>query len=205
MANTASYGGFRCWNKILHTGMSAFITAPAINFCVGDLVQGDLTWTVTAKFGALPNIYDTGVIGTTEGATRPLYGSILAIFDSNMDPLMYMPASLAGDGTVAGYALIADDPYQVYVAQGDGIFTAADMTYNYEVTPAAANAGTMTTLTGLSYMQIKAASGDTVTATIPIRLLAQAYPQSESIASAYAKMICQINPQCHYRGAGTAI
>ena len=205
MANTASYGGFRCWGKILHTGMYAFITAPSINFCVGDLVQGDLTFTSTAKFGALPNIYDTAVISTTEGATRPLYGSILGIFDSNMDPLMYMPASTAGDSTVAGYALIADDPYQVYVAQGDGIFTAADMTYNYELTPAAANSGALTATIGLSYMQIKAASGDTVTATIPIRLLGQAYPQTESIASAYAKMICQINPGCHYRGAFTAI
>ncbi len=91
------------------------------------------------------------------------------------------------------------------MAQGDGVFSVADMPMNYEVTPATANSSTLTSTIGLSYMQIKAASGNTVTATIPIRLLGQAYPQTETIASAYAKMICQINPGCHYRGAFTAI
>jgi hypothetical protein len=205
MSNTASYGGFKCFQIIKRASMYAIPTAPTINLCCGDLVQGNLVFINTTKYGAIPACKVDAVITTTDGATHPIYGSILAIFDSNGDPMMYMPAATVGDGTVAGYALVADDPYQVFVAQGDGIFTAADMTYNYEVTPATLNASTMTSLIGLSYMQIKAASGDTVTATIPIRLLGQAFPETESIASAYAKMICQINPGCHYRGAFTAI
>lgn len=204
MANTNMAGGFTPFqNEPMHVGIYAVPTANTIGFYHGDLVQGNNSFTSTSLFGALPTVKMDVVITTTDGATHPIYGAITGIFSSTMDPLLYLPPATTGDGVVSGYLTIADNPMQIFMAQGDGIFTAADMDLNYEVTPGTLNAGSTTT--GLSTMMIKAASGNTVAATIPIRLIAQAYPQTESIASAYAKMICQINGACHYRGQFTAI
>jgi len=203
MANSDVPHGFNIWGPVLRARLYQVPTAPTIAFYHNDLVQVDTTVAaVSGKLGAGLQIYDTAVIGATAGDTLHLLGSVLAIFDSDMFPMLYMPAGTVGDSTVAGYLLIADHPSQQYEAQGDGAFTLANLDLHYEVTVPALNAGNTTT--GVSKMEI-AISGAAVTATIPLKIYGQAYPGADSYASAGCRMICQINPDCHYFGDGLAI
>ena len=203
MANNDVPHGFNVWGETLRARLYAVTTAPVIAFYHGDLVQAENTSVVSAKLGLGITVKEDAVIGTTDGGTEHLLGSVLAIFDSDMDPLLYMPIGTVGDGTVAGYLLVADHPYQQFEAQGDGEFADADIDLNYEITVPALNAGNTTT--GRSKMEIAATSGANVTVTIPLRLYGQAYPLEDSHASAGCRMVCQINPLCHQYGAGVAI
>ncbi len=50
-----------------------------------------------------------------QGNANPIMGSVLALYDSNGDPLQsYVDAS--GGGT----CIVSDDPFQYYIIQGDG-------------------------------------------------------------------------------------
>jgi hypothetical protein len=203
MENTDNPNGFSVWGKLLRARKYAIATAPTIAFSIGDLVQGENSGiTCTKGNGTLLQIYDTAVISTTEGATRPLYGAIIELFDEYMNPVTNIAAAEVGDGTVAGYAMIADHPDQEFVAQADGSITAASIDLNHEITVTALNAPN--SVSGLSKMEI-AAAGSAVTATIPLRLYGQAYPDKDVITAAGCRWICQINPDCHYWAAGTAI
>lgn len=203
MANTDAPHGFRVWGELLRARLYAIPTAPTINICIGDMVQGSNTGIAcTGGNGTLLEIYDAAVISTTEGATRPLYGVVLSLFDEDMMPIQYVAAARAGDGTIAGYALIADHPDQMFEAQADGSITAANMDLNHEITVVALNAPN--SATGLSTQEI-ASAGSAVTATIPLRLYGQAYPELDAITAAGCRWICGINPDCHYWAAGTAI
>ena len=202
MANVDRPHGFNVWGGLKRARLYAVPTAPTIAFYHGDLVQAETTPIVSGKLGLCGTVYDAAVISTTAGDTLHLLGSVLAIYDSDMDPLLYMPVGTVGDGTTAGYLLIADHPYQQFEAQADGALTAASLDLHYEVTVPALNAGN--TKTGISKMEI-ATSGPNVTATIPLKLYGQAYPLEDSYASTGCRMVCQINPDCHYYGDGTAI
>jgi hypothetical protein len=203
MANTDAPHGFQVSGPLLHTGLYAVPTAPTIAFYHGDMVQGSNTFIAcTQGNGSLPEVYDAAVISTTEGATRPLYGAVIAIFDENMFPVARIVPGEVGDGTVAGYLLIADDPSQEFEAQSDGAILAANMDLNHEITVVALNAGN--SYTGISTMEI-ASAGSAVTATIPLRILRQAYPSLDVITAAGCRFIVKINPDCHYKAQGTAI
>lgn len=203
MSNTDAPHGFQVSGNCLHTGLYAVPTAPTISFFHGDMVQGANTFIACTKGnGTLPEVRDAAVIGTTEGATYPLYGAVVGIFDEKMFPVSYIAAGEVGDGTIAGYLLIADDPNQEFEAQSDGAITAANMDYNHEITSVALNAGNTTT--GISTQEI-ASAGSAVTATIPIRILRQAHPESDVITADGCRFIVKINPDCHYKAQGTAI
>ncbi len=203
MSNTDAPHGFNVWGELKRARLYAVTTAPVIAFYHGDMVQAENTSAVSKHLGLGITVKEDAVIGTTDGGTEHLLGAVVAIYDHNMDPLKYMPIGTVGDSTVAGYLLVADHPYQEFEAQGDGEFADADIDLNYEITVPALNAGDTTT--GRSKMEISAASGAAVTATIPLRLYGQAYPLEDSHASAGCRMVCQINPDCHFYGAGTAI
>ena len=203
MSNNDAPFGFRPWGNVLHVGIYAVPTAPTIAFYHGDMVQGSNTFiTCTKGQGTIPEVYDAAVISTTEGDTRPIYGAIVGVLDENLQAASYIAAGEVGDSTIAGYLLIADDPGQEFVAQSDGAITAANMDLNHEITVVALNAGNSNT--GVSKMEI-AAAGSAVTATIPLRILRQAYPNEDAITAAGCRFVVKINPDCHYKADGLAI
>jgi len=203
MANIDSPHGFNIWGPLKRATYYQVPTAPTIAFYHGDMVQADTTVAaVSAKLGAGKQVYDTAVILTTAGDTLHILGVVVGVFDSDMDPLAYMPVGTVGDGTVAGYLLIADDPTQLFEAQGDSAFTLANLDLNYELTVPALNAGN--TSTGRSRQEI-AIAGAAVTATIPLVLHGQAYPEHDVYSAAGCRMICSINPDCHVYGDSLAI
>lgn len=203
MANTDAPHGFNVWGELKRARLYQVPTAPTIAFYHGDMVQADTTVAaVSAKLGAGKQVYDTAVILTTAGDTLHILGVVVGIFDSDMDPLLYMPVGTVGDSTTAGYLLIADDPTQLFEAQGDSAFTLANLDLNYELTVPALNAGN--TSTGRSKQEI-AISGAAVTATIPLILHGQSHPQEDVYSAAGCRMICSINPDCHVYGDSLAI
>ena len=203
MANNDVPHGFQPWGPICRARLYAVPTAPTIAFYHGDLVQAEITGAAVSKFlGAGTQIEDDAIIQAAPGQTIHILGTTLAVFDSDMDPLLYMPVGTVGDGTTAGYLLVADDPHQLYEAQGDTAFALADLDLNYNVTSVALNAGD--TATGRSRQEIAIASA-AVTVTLPIRLYGQAYPDVDVYSAVGCRMICSINPLCHYYGAGIAV
>lgn len=201
MANFADNPhGFKIWGECLHVGYYVVPTAPTINLSVGDMVQGDNTSVASKHLGLAPSVDDAAVISTTLGADYLLFGAIVACFDHNMDPIQYIPALKVGDGTVAGYVAVADDPNQEFEAQIDGVGTTANFELNYEIT-SIATTNAPNANTGLSRQEI-AVAGEAVTSTIPIRLIKLAYPEDD-FTLVGCRVVCQINPLCHRYGAGT--
>lgn len=205
MANVDRPHGFNIWGKLKGANMYAVPTAPTINIPVGDLVLSDNSAVDTAKLGRLISVKDDAVFQATTGDANPVIGAVLACFDSNLDPCLYIAAGAVGDGTTAGYVLVADDPDQEFEAQEDGdtaAIAAADMGLNFEVVSATLSAPN--TSTGISTQEIDSDSHN-VTATIPVKVLRMAYPNQDAVGSAGCRYICKINPDCHLKAAGTAI
>jgi hypothetical protein len=205
LSNNDAPHGFKIWEKLLGAHYYCVPTAPTINVMVNDLVLADNTSVATGKLGQLQSIYDAAVLPTTTGATNPVIGSVLECFDENMDPVKYIAAGEVGDGTVAGYLLVADDPNQLFEAQEDGAtaaIEAADIGLHFEVTSTTLSAGNTTT--GLSYQEIDSNAHNT-TATIPVKVLRMAYPLEDTIGSAGCRWVCKINPDAHINGQGTAV
>ena len=201
MANADVPFGFRPWGKVLHSGYYAVPTAPTIHINIGDLVWEDNGNIVSGKLGLGSAVYDAAVPTTTLGDAMLCLGSVIGVFDENMEPVQNIEPAEAGDGTVAGYVLVADSPKQEFLAQADGEITDANFELNYEVTSVALCAPDSRTL--LSTMEIDA-DANNVTSTIPIRLVRQAFIE-DSHASAGCRFVCMINPLCHRYGAGTTI
>ncbi len=199
MANPMAgvYYGFVPEGVILRTRMYAVNTAPTINVSVGDLVGLEPSFIDTPKLGAAPWIQDGAVLSTTPGDEFLIAGAVLACFDSAMDPLQYIPAALAGDGTCAGYILVADDPNQQFHANVNGVLVLANMDLLYLQEGEALYAPN--TYTKLSTMRITSA-GAANTATFPLRLVTQKYPGQDSYALTGCRMICSIMPICHAYG-----
>ena len=204
MANADRPHGFNLWGPCKRANYYQVPTAPSIAFYHGDMVQADTTVAaVSSKLGAGKQVYDTAVIGNTAGDTLHILGVVIGVFDEDMDPLQYMAVGRVGDSTVAGYLLIADDPTQLFEAQGDAGFTLADLDLNYELTVPALNAGN--TSTGVSKQEIDAAGTAAVTATIPLILHGQSHPGEDLYSAAGCRMICSINPDCHVYGDSLGI
>ncbi len=115
MANINWAMGFQPYLKLLCANYYAIVTAPVVNYFHGDIVGLEGAHLTTPKMGYLPQLYDDGVIDGLDN----LIGSILALFDENMDPTQYILAATTGNSTIAGYALVADDPNQFFVARED--------------------------------------------------------------------------------------
>jgi len=204
MANADVDSGFVPWGPVLRARLYAVPTAPTINICLNDIVANDTVGgIVTSKLGLVGTVYDAAVLGDTPGDEFLILGGVLACFDEKMDAIQYIAAARVGDSTVAGYVLVADHPYQQYVANVGAALTATDMDLNYPIDGAALYAP-QSTSTGISAQFIKVTNA-AVTVTIPIRLVAQAYPGVDVYSAAGCRMICQINPLCHQFGVGVTI
>jgi hypothetical protein len=206
MANTDRPHGFNVWDKLLRANVYAVATAPVINVCPGDIVLSENTSVACTKGrGQMLSIYDAAIPPATTGDANPVLGAVLSCFDENMNPVQYIAATEVGDGTVAGYVLVADHPDQLFEAQEDGdtaAIEAADIGLNFEITSVALCAPN--SATGISTQEIDSDSHNT-TNTIPLRVIKMAYPLQDTIGSAGCRWVVAINPECHFYGAGTAI
>ena len=132
--------------------------------------------------------------GVATGASANL-GPVLACFDSNGDPYSagmtsgagYIPVTTTGDGTVAGYVLVCDDPQQKFLCQegANGPFVAADMGLNANLIATAGSA-----ISGLSQYNINF-TGRAVTATLDVKLL-QAY-EFDTLGTLWCRFIVMNN------------
>lgn len=186
MANTDAPYGFKPYGNVLRAQMYGIITAPTINIMHQDLVMCGLTGVATPKLGTIMALEDANVIPATPGDATPLLGSVLALFDEKMDPIEYIAVGRVGNGTIAGYALVADHPDQLFEAQEDGDTTpiaAASVGLNAEVYSPALSAGN--TSTGISKQEIDSNSVAT-TATCALHLVGMAHPETDSITAVAA-------------------
>jgi hypothetical protein len=202
MANANVNLGFKIWDVLRRATIYAVQTAPTINIMVQDMVLEEIAGLVSPKLGMGTLVYDAAVIPANPGDNFLMLGSVLECFDEKMDPIAYIAAGRVGDGTVAGYVLVADHPDQRFMANVDTAIAVADLDLNYDIASEALSAGW--TDTGLSKQRI-AVSGAAVTVTLPIRMVTQAYPGVDVDTAAGCRMVCQINPLCHKYGAGVTI
>ena len=123
MANTSWHGGFTPYEKVISCHYYHVTTEPIIGFYHGDMVGVSGVNVNTGIMGVLPGAYDDAVID----GLRNVLGAVLAIFDENMDPCKYIAATDAGNSTIAGFVLVADDPMQFYVGREDFATNAIDL------------------------------------------------------------------------------
>ena len=140
MANTSWHGGFTPYEKLKSCHYYHVTTAPVIGFYHGDMVGTSGVNVNTGIMGVLPGAYDDAVID----GLRNVLGAVLAIFDENMDPCKYIAATDAGNSTIAGFVLVADDPMQFYVGREDfatNAITVAEGSNNANIVSVALSAG----------------------------------------------------------------
>ena len=201
MANNDAPFGFKPWGEVLRANIYGVITAPTINVMTQDMVHGGIDSVASARLGQIPAIEDANIIPATPGGTAKIMGAVLACFDENMVPCPYIAAGEVGDGTVAGYVLLADHPDQMFYAQEDGdtaAIVAADLMLNFDIYSPALSLGT--TSTGISLQEIDSNSHNT-TVTIALKLFGMAYPNQDTVGSAGCRWICQVNPSAHLWGS----
>ena len=130
----------------------------------------------------------------TAGTGNPILGAILALYDSNGDPLQYWASGTAGAGTV----LVADDPYQYYVCQGDGdtsFLDADDAGGNINLV-----SGAGSTVYFRSGWQLDDSETGDATAGDQIRLVAPVRRVDNTVAIANADWVCLINNHQRLQG-----
>jgi len=177
------------WGPVLHTQLYAVQTAPTIGFYHGDAVQHGGT-ALSTPHGWMPIVEDGDVIATGD----LLCGVVIAVFDEDMYPVKCIEDDEAGDGTFAGYLLIADHPDQEFIVQEDCDTTpipATSIEMNCDLVAATENLGDNDS--GRSKMEL---DSDTAadTATLHCKLL---YPHPEDTipgtATYHTRWIVKIN------------
>jgi hypothetical protein len=180
--------GFTPWGPVLRARWYAVVTNNAAAVYHGALMETAGTTYATPVFGNL-----LGANSEETGATGSIIGAVIGICDHNFCPTLYLAAATTGNGVIAGYALIADHPQQVYVAQEDGdtsSIVAANVGLSVEAVGTTGN-----TTTGRSYMEI---DSNTVaaTATLALRLIGVHPEDSLSAAGAagnHCRFLVQVN------------
>lgn len=194
MANTDNPNGFQPWGPVLRQRLYCVETAPTIGVYHFDLVvAGEAN--ISTPVGYLLQIRDSAVPDGEAG----ILGSVMSIFDENMDPVMYIDVGEVGNGTIAGYVMVADHPDQQYVAQEDAVtnaITAGEGGMNANLISVALCAGDKST--GISTQEI---DSDTAanTAALNIKLYGPHPDDTPAVdADVGCRYICQVNE--HYYG-----
>ena len=198
MANVDRPFGFIPFGKLLSAEWYPVATKYGTAIFVGDWVEITNTGLVCKVFGGDTRL---GVEIDVTGAAGDELGAVLAVLDSNGDPLSYLPASTTGDSVVAGYVLVADHPMQEFLVQEDGAVTpiaAASLGLNVAVI----STHTGNTTNGRSKQEIDSDSVNT-TATLALRIL-RSY-KDDTVGSAYCRWVVQPNPNAHFKSSATAI
>lgn len=195
MARTNSPFGLQPWNTVLRAGMYAIVTANTTAVFIGDAVNHGGT-SYTTKWGQLPGLADTA---TMAGAAGKTIGPVLGLFDHKGDPILYMPASTTGDGVIAGFALVADHPDQLFLVQEDSDsenIVAAEIGLNADMV-----VGSGSTKTGLSAAALDS-STEASTSTLMLKIVSL-HPDDiiapSDTTPAYNRFIVKINS--HYFGS----
>lgn len=196
MSTTDAAFGLEPWGPVLRAQLYAIATNPTNAIGRGTLMEATGTALATPKYGTLQ-----GAIDEETGAAGTILGAVLATFDYKGDPCNYIAASETGNGTIAGYALIADHPQQLYIAQEDGD-TSSLVAANIGLAADMVGSG-VDSNTGRSSMEI---DSDTIagTATLALRIVNIHPDDSISAAAAagnHARFICFINSS--YYGSAT--
>lgn len=139
--------GFIPWGPVIRANLYAIVTSNAVAVYRGMLMEAVGEAVLTPKFGYLAK-----AISEETGADGTIIGAVLAIFDHNMNSVKYLAATTTGNSTIAGYALIADSPDQLYVAQEDGDTSSLAATAIGGTADAIGTTGSTTT--GQSLMEI---------------------------------------------------
>lgn len=198
MASQDMPAGFQVYGECLRERLYAVLTAPTINVSHGDIVMHGGT-AVATKWGTLPVIED-GAVPDGVANTQKLLGSVTAVFDENMDPTSYLAPAAAGDGTVAGFVLVADHPDQLFIGQEDGTTAAidlADVGQNADIQSATLCAPN--TNTGQSTQEI---ASDTVAATAALDLKLEFPHPDDTVGNdtnCHARWIVSINTHFYDR------
>jgi len=176
MASTDAAFGLEPWGNILHVGMYAIVTAYGTAIYHGTLMEAVGDSALTPHMGNLQRaaVEETGAAGS-------LLGAVVGIFDHNMDPLNYLPASTTGNNTIAGYVAVADHPDQEYIAQEDGdtsSMTSASIGLNVDMVGTGGS-----TTTGISTMEL---DSDTVNTTSTLGLKVIGVHPEDTLSSAGA-------------------
>ena len=160
MANTDFAFGFLPYGPVLRQQMYVIHTAPSIGFYHGDAV-GVYEENIVSAFGHFPALlYDSVIDGLDN-----IVGAITAIFDHNMCPVKCIPVNTVGDGSIAGFAMVADDPNQQFIVREDFDSNAIDTTEgstNADVQSVTNNLGN--NLTGKSTQMIDSTTAATTAA-----------------------------------------
>ena len=189
MANLDRAYGLEPVEMNLGAHLYGIVTSNSGAIYLQSLVEHNGTAYATKKGSGIPGcaIEETGAAGS-------LLGSVLACFDHNLDPLLYIPDATTGDGIVAGYVLVTDHILQRYTAQedsGGNSITKTEIGWNADM------AGTGgSTITGISTMEI---DSDTAanTATLAVKLL-EVHP-ADTAESSNCRFIVMIN--AHHNAA----
>jgi len=182
--------GFAVWDKLIRANLYAVPTAPTIAIYHNDIVVHGGAHLATSR-GYLPIIEDAQV----PDGYPSLLGSVVAIFDENMDPVKYIAVAEAGDTVVAGYVMVADSPEQLFVAQEDSVTNAITLTeggQNANLISVALCAGNSTT--GISTQEI---DSDTAATTAALNLKIVRPHPFDTPTSDYCRYVVTINEH-HY-------
>lgn len=197
MASVDAPFGLQPYEELLHASMYAVATAVGTAMAIGDLVENVGTAIVTAKYGVLQ-----ACVTEETGAAGTLIGAVVALFDEDGVPVSRIAVSEAGDGTVAGYALVADSPDQRYLIQEDGDSSSiqvADIGLNAD---AISTHAAVASNSYLSKMELDSSTVQT-TNTLGLRVLGVHPDDSISAAGAagnHARFIVKLNTA--YTGDG---
>lgn len=180
--------GFIPYGPVIRAQMYSLVTNLAVATARGSLVETGGAALLTPKMGYLQQ-----AVGEETGADGSIIGAVLAVFDHDMNPVSYLAAATVGDGVIAGYALVADSPDQLYLAQEDGdtsSLAAADVGNNVE-----AIGTTIDTTRGISLQEVDSSSKHT-TSTLALKLMGF-HPDDTLMAAAaaggHARCIVKVN------------
>jgi len=173
MANVNFPRGLEPYGNLLRVTEYTLSSAYAQDLFIGDPVELSAT--------------GRDVVVATAGTGNPLTGSITGIYDLNKVPLAYWDSGHTG----IGYVTVADDPKQIYVAQGDGlvsILTTIDANGNVNLI-----GGAGSTVNYRSGWQIDDSDTGGGTAGDQIRLIRQVERDDNEKDVAYCDWLFQIN------------
>ena len=129
------------------------------------------------------------------GSTNILLGAIIAIYDENKVPLAYWDSGHVGEG----YIVVADDPDQIFVCQGDGDSSYLDESdCNGNV---ALISGGGSTVTNRSTWELDDSATAGTAPTEQIRLIRPQDRPDNTIAIANCDWLCRINYHQRLQGA----
>lgn len=198
-ALTDNAQGLVIYGPTLRTNLYVVQTNPTLAFYHNDPVTMNSSpgLILTPHKGYMNAVDDANIIATAQA----LLGSVVGIFDENMDTLKYMAVGRTGNSTIAGYLEIADHPQQVWAIQEDAATNAIDLgegSSNIDLAAATLNAGD--TNTGVSACEINSTTAAN-TSTLNMRLMGPHENDTPANDSYWCRWIVMANFH-HFGNAG---